>query len=132
MAEQNVKSKSSGFAVWAKERVRKVLVAIKRNPQAVPLIALVIAFVPKLASIPLNTVKPSPALFVLFSVSSNSFPKLSSSLVVLFTSACAWFAARPCGRATDRTDRNAYGHARHGLGVRTKRGFERTKRSFGR
>ena len=27
MAEQNVKSKSSGFAVWAKERVRKILVA---------------------------------------------------------------------------------------------------------
>ena len=44
MAEQNVKSKSSGFAIWAKERVRKILVAIKRNPQAIPLIALTISF----------------------------------------------------------------------------------------
>ena len=44
MAEQNVKTKSSGIITWGKERIRKILVAIKRNPQAVPLLALTVSF----------------------------------------------------------------------------------------
>jgi hypothetical protein len=44
MAEQNVKTKTSGLAAWGKERIRKILVSIKRNPQAVPLLALTISF----------------------------------------------------------------------------------------
>lgn len=44
MAEQNVKTKSSGLGAWLKERVRKLLVSIKRNPQFIPLLALTVAF----------------------------------------------------------------------------------------
>lgn len=44
MAEQNKKTKSSAFSAWGKERIRKILVAVKRNPQAVPLIALTVSF----------------------------------------------------------------------------------------
>lgn len=44
MAEQNVKTKSSGFGAWLKERVRKILVSVKRNPQFIPLLALTVAF----------------------------------------------------------------------------------------
>ena len=44
MAEQNVKTKAPGIVVWGKERIRKILVAIKRNPQAVPLLALTVSF----------------------------------------------------------------------------------------
>lgn len=44
MAEQNKKTKSSGVSVWGKEKIRKILVAIKRNPQAVPLISLTVSF----------------------------------------------------------------------------------------
>ena len=44
MAEQNVKTKSPGIVAWGKERIRKILVAIKRNPQAVPLLALTVSF----------------------------------------------------------------------------------------
>lgn len=43
MAEQNVK-KSSGIVAWAKEKVRKFLVTLKRNPQYIPLLALTISF----------------------------------------------------------------------------------------
>ncbi|MBO5097178.1 MAG: hypothetical protein J6B96_02560 [Agathobacter sp.] len=44
MAEQNVKTKTPGIVAWGKERIRKILVAIKRNPQAVPLLALTVSF----------------------------------------------------------------------------------------
>ena len=44
MAEQNVKSKSLGLGVWVKERIRKILVSLKRNPQFIPLLALTISF----------------------------------------------------------------------------------------
>ena len=43
MAEQNVK-KSSGVGAWFKEKVRKILVSLKRNPQFIPLLALTISF----------------------------------------------------------------------------------------
>ncbi len=43
MAEQNVK-KSSGFGAWIKEKCRKFLVTLKRNPQYIPLLALTISF----------------------------------------------------------------------------------------
>ena len=44
MAEQNVKTKSSGVGAWLKERVRKILVSLKRNPQSIPLLAHTISF----------------------------------------------------------------------------------------
>lgn len=44
MAEQNVKTKTPGIVAWGKERIRKILVAIKRNPQAVSLLALMVSF----------------------------------------------------------------------------------------
>ena len=44
MAEQNVKTKSSGIGAWFKERVRKILVSLKRNPQSIPLLAHTISF----------------------------------------------------------------------------------------
>lgn len=44
MAEKNNKQKLSGFGAWLKERIRKVLVALKRNPQFIPILALTIAF----------------------------------------------------------------------------------------
>lgn len=44
MAEQNVKSKKNGLVAWCKERIRKILVGIKRNPQGVPLLALTVSF----------------------------------------------------------------------------------------
>ena len=44
MAEKNNKQKSSGFGAWIKERIRKVLVSLKRNPQFIPLLALTVAF----------------------------------------------------------------------------------------
>ena len=44
MAEKNKKQNSSGFGAWAKERIRKILVALKRNPQFIPLMALTISF----------------------------------------------------------------------------------------
>lgn len=43
MAEQNVK-KSVGIGAWFKEKVRKFLVSLKRNPQYIPLVALTISF----------------------------------------------------------------------------------------
>lgn len=44
MAEKNVKTKSSGVGAWLKERVRKLLVSLKRNPQIIPLLALTVSF----------------------------------------------------------------------------------------
>ncbi len=44
MAEQNVKNKQAGIGAWLKERVRKFLVSLKRNPQAIPLLALTVSF----------------------------------------------------------------------------------------
>ena len=43
---ENNKSKNifSKFGAWLKERVRKFLVALKKNPQAIPLVALVVSF----------------------------------------------------------------------------------------
>ncbi len=43
---KNEKSKNvfSGFGAWLKERVRKFLVALKKNPQSIPLVALCVAF----------------------------------------------------------------------------------------
>lgn len=44
---KNKKSKNvfSGFGAWLKERVRKFFVALKKNPQSIPLVALSVAFV---------------------------------------------------------------------------------------
>lgn len=44
MADKNNKQKSSGFGAWIKERIRKVLVSLKRNPQIIPIFALTISF----------------------------------------------------------------------------------------
>lgn len=43
MKTTNSKNKL-GFGAWCKEKVRKFLVALKKNPQAVPLLALCAAF----------------------------------------------------------------------------------------
>lgn len=43
MKTTNSKNKS-GFGAWCKERVRKLLVSLKKNPQIVPIIALVATF----------------------------------------------------------------------------------------
>ena len=45
MAKQNVKTKTSGAGAWFKERIRKILVFLKRNPQGIPLLALTVSFV---------------------------------------------------------------------------------------
>ena len=39
------KTKKFNFFAWLKERVRKILVALKKNPQVVPLAALIVSFV---------------------------------------------------------------------------------------
>ena len=39
------KTKKTNFFAWIKERVRKLLVALKKNPQFVPLAALIVSFV---------------------------------------------------------------------------------------
>ena len=44
MKNNNSKTKLSGFGAWFKERVRKILVALKKNPQFVPLLALCASF----------------------------------------------------------------------------------------
>jgi hypothetical protein len=44
MKNNNSKTKLSGFGAWLKERVRKILVALKKNPQFVPLLALCASF----------------------------------------------------------------------------------------
>lgn len=40
---KKVKTDTSSFSLWLKERVRKVLVSLKRNPQIIPLAALTIS-----------------------------------------------------------------------------------------
>ena len=42
---KNITSKTAGFGAWIKEKVRKFLVAIKKNPQAFPLVALCLTFI---------------------------------------------------------------------------------------
>lgn len=37
--------KKSGFGAWIKEKIRKFLVALKKNPQVIPLLALTVSFV---------------------------------------------------------------------------------------
>ncbi len=44
MKEKKSKSIFSGLGAWFKERVRRFFVALKKNPQAIPLIALCITF----------------------------------------------------------------------------------------
>lgn len=44
MKKQNSKNGFKALGAWLKERVRKALVAIKKNPQAVPLVSLCITF----------------------------------------------------------------------------------------
>lgn len=44
MKERNNKKGFSGFGAWLKERVRKFFVALKKNPQAIPLTMLCISF----------------------------------------------------------------------------------------
>ena len=44
MEKKNNKTPSK-LGAWLKERVRKFFVALKKNPQAIPLVALVVAFV---------------------------------------------------------------------------------------
>ena len=40
----NAKTTKTNFKAWIKERVRKFLVALKKNPQAIPLVALCVSF----------------------------------------------------------------------------------------
>lgn len=44
MAENNNKKKP-GIGAWIKEKIRKGLVALKKNPQVVPLLALTVSFI---------------------------------------------------------------------------------------
>lgn len=44
MKEKNIKKGFSGFGAWFNERVRKFFVALKKNPQAIPLTMLCISF----------------------------------------------------------------------------------------
>lgn len=44
MKNKNSKNIFKAFGAWLKERVRKLLVAVKKNPQAFPLAALLISF----------------------------------------------------------------------------------------
>ena len=43
--ENNKRTIVSRFGAWCKERVRKFFVALKKNPQSLPLVALIVAFV---------------------------------------------------------------------------------------
>ena len=40
----NAKKTKTNFKAWIKEKVRKFLVALKKNPQAIPLVALCVSF----------------------------------------------------------------------------------------
>ena len=44
MKNNNSKNIFKVFGAWLKERVRKFFVALKKNPQAFPLVALLISF----------------------------------------------------------------------------------------
>ncbi len=45
MAEQIKNKKKTGFGAWIKEKIRKLLVALKKNPQIIPLLALTVSFI---------------------------------------------------------------------------------------
>ena len=45
MAEQIKNKKKTGFGAWIKERIRKILVSLKKNPQIIPLLALTVSFI---------------------------------------------------------------------------------------
>ena len=45
MKNKNSKNIFKAFGAWLKEKVRKILVALKKNPQAIPLASLCITFV---------------------------------------------------------------------------------------
>ncbi len=45
MKDNNSNKNSNKIVAWLKERVRKFFVALKKNPQAIPLVALCITFV---------------------------------------------------------------------------------------
>ena len=45
MKKTDSKASSSKFGAWVKERIRKFLVALKKNPQAIPLVALCFSFI---------------------------------------------------------------------------------------
>lgn len=45
MAEQIKNKKKAGFGGWIKEKIRKMLVALKKNPQIIPILALTVSFV---------------------------------------------------------------------------------------
>ena len=44
MAKLNTKTNNTGVSAWIKEKIRKVLVSLKRNPQFLPLAALTVSF----------------------------------------------------------------------------------------
>lgn len=44
MKNNNQKNILKAFGAWLKEKIRKILVALKKNPQSIPLIALCAAF----------------------------------------------------------------------------------------
>lgn len=45
MKTKNSKNVFSGLGAWLKERVRKLLVALKKNPQSIPITSLAAAFI---------------------------------------------------------------------------------------
>lgn len=45
MAEQIKNKKKTGFGAWIKEKIRKILVSLKKNPQIIPLLALTVSFI---------------------------------------------------------------------------------------
>ena len=59
---------SAGFGARVKESFRKFLVALKRNPQSIPLVMLLLSFLKTLPckSIVINFFILTPSFFILF------------------------------------------------------------------
>ena len=108
MKDNNSNKNSNKIVAWLKERVRKFFVALKKNPQAIPLVALCITFVQysmNLTSISDTTAKIQGAnmglaafVSMLFMILSfvcmlNAFPKRQKPKIAMIALMVVLYAA---------------------------------------
>ena len=108
MKDNNSNKNSNKIVAWLKERVRKFFVALKKNPQAIPLVALCITFVQysmNLTSISDTTAKIQGAnmglaafVSMLFMILSfvcmlNAFPKRQKPKIAMMALMVVLYAA---------------------------------------
>ena len=108
MKDNNSNKNSNKIVAWLKERVRKFFVALKKNPQAIPLVALCITFVQysmNLTSISDTTAKIQGAnmglaafVSILFMILSfvcmlNAFPKRQKPKIAMMALMVVLYAA---------------------------------------